>query len=67
MSARRYIVLAELAGVGSVRCTRPYPRPDHLDSFGCEDADAAESFAAGLRARFPDHAYSVTREDRDGL
>lgn len=63
MTAARHVVLAELAGVGPVRCTRPYPRRDHLDPFGWEDAAAAEAFAAELRARFPGNRCTVAHED----
>lgn len=55
----RFVVTAKINGFGPILCSRPYPRPDHLDPFTYASAQEAEAFAETMRQRFPCNVYAV--------
>ena len=60
----RYVVKADIGAVRGTLCSRPYPRPDHLDPFTYEWRSDALEAAAAMRARFPENEYYVTHSYR---
>jgi len=61
----KYVITATIDGIGPILCGRPYPRPDHCDSFNYQESERglAEQRASELRERFPDNVYSVEQRD----
>jgi hypothetical protein len=78
-----YCTFHDTPEVGAVLCSRPYPRPDHLDPFIYATAEEAETFARKMRVQFGNRyevelsligaqldagaAYLRTCEDADGI